>query len=109
MQAYAFPGNVRELSNIIERAVAFSRGAELTVSDLPERIMGTQVVGDGTGAPLLDDIGSDLPSIDELQRRYARRVLERTEGNKRRAAAILGITRGTLYRWLGPAPESGDS
>lgn len=107
LRAYAFPGNVRELSNTIERAVAFSRGPEITVSDLPERIMrleGSQ--GGAAEAPILDDISADLPSIEELQRRYARRVLERTEGNKRRAAAILGITRGTLYRWLEPEPGS---
>ncbi|MFW6092671.1 MAG: sigma-54-dependent transcriptional regulator [Pseudomonadota bacterium] len=100
LRHYPFPGNVRELSNVVERAVAFSRGPDVTVNDLPDRLT------DGISAPgqdvdgLLDDLQSDLPSIEQLQRRYARRVLERTGGNKRRAAAILGVTRGTLYRWL---------
>ncbi len=103
LRAYEFPGNVRELSNVIERAVAFSRGPEITVSDLPDRVMAqspSPTLPDASG--ILDDIGADLPSIEELQRRYARRVLDRTGGNKQRAAAILGITRGTLYRWLEP-------
>ena len=42
-----------------------------------------------------------LPTLDEMQQRYMRYVLEQAGGNKRRAAALLGIGRRTLYRWLG--------
>lgn len=100
LRAYPFPGNVRELSNVMERAVAFCRSGEITVGDLPGRV--TQAWSSSTEATsdALETLENDLPSIEQLQRRYARRVLERTDGNKRRAAAILGVTRGTLYRWL---------
>lgn len=106
LNAYAFPGNVRELSNVIERAVAFCQGTLINVGDLPARIPESE--GEPSSLthhsdtpeygkePLLED----LPTLDVLQRRYARQVLERTDGNKQQAAAILGVTRSTLYRWL---------
>ncbi len=101
LRSYRFPGNVRELSNVMERAVAFSRGSEITVGDLPARV--TQGLSERFPGEVLDEVASGWPPVEELQRRYARRVLEHTGGNKRRAAAILGVTRSTLYRWLSEA------
>ncbi len=113
LRAYDFPGNVRELSNVMERAATFSRGPRVVEADLPARLL--RRLDDDEGG---DDDGGDeeeakegavggwaaltsgLPTMEALQRRYARQVLERTGGNKQRAAAILGVTRGTLYRWL---------
>lgn len=99
LKRYSFPGNVRELRNVIERAVLFSRGEEVHPEDFPDRMrqVGQQALG-------LDasDQGpfADLPNLETLQQRYARYVLEHTEGNKKQAADILGVTRSTLYRWL---------
>ncbi|MDT8310450.1 MAG: helix-turn-helix domain-containing protein [Methylophaga sp.] len=44
--------------------------------------------------------GSVLSTLDQLQKRYVRKILDKVGGNKRRAAALLGIGRRTLYRWL---------
>ncbi len=105
LNAYTFPGNVRELSNVIERAVAFCRGGLISVGDLPARIPESQGHLSTGRAPNQRETGNeslvdDFPTLEVLQRRYARRVLERTDGNKQQAAAILGVTRSTLYRWL---------
>jgi two-component system, NtrC family, response regulator AtoC len=103
LRAYPFPGNVRELQNAVERAVAFCPGERVEPGHLPERLLRpeTQIAapvtprGDGG---LLD--GPVMPTLDEVQKRYVRRVLEEVGGNRRRAAALLGIGRRTLYRWL---------
>src|SRR6056297_95530 len=105
LNAYTFPGNVRELSNVIERAVAFCRGGLISVGDLPARIPESRGHLSTGSAPNQRETGNeslvdDFPTLEVLRRRYARRVLERTDGNKQQAAAILGVTRSTLYRWL---------
>jgi DNA-binding NtrC family response regulator len=102
LKSYAFPGNVRELSNAIERAVTYCRGREIDLNDLPERMQ--------TGAPGAEDLSAEhalpsapdepLPTLEHLERRYVRHVLQRAGNNKRRAAEILGIGRRTLYRYL---------
>lgn len=103
---YPFPGNVRELRNVIERAVAYCQGSRITAQDLPDRLRAAQPDsgGDGPSAKSEDEQyliqGNILPTLDELQKRYARLVLQRVDGNKQRAAALLGIGRRTLYRWL---------
>jgi DNA-binding NtrC family response regulator len=113
LHAYPFPGNVRELANALERATAFCDGREIRPAHLPERIRsrrinvapgGTDaealpVTGDGgSGFPFLD--GDEPLPLDTLERRYIRWVLDRADGNKRRAAELLGIGRRTLYRKL---------
>ncbi|MBA4742332.1 MAG: sigma-54-dependent Fis family transcriptional regulator [Azoarcus sp.] len=104
LAAYPFPGNVRELQNVVERAVAFAAGERVEVVDLPARLANdtmpapaADIVSRGDGG-LLD--GTVLPTLDEVQKRYVRRVLDEVGGNRRRAAALLGIGRRTLYRWL---------
>ncbi len=98
LKRYAFPGNVRELRNVIERAVLFSRGSDVQPEDFPDRLRdaraeaGVQAANDGPFG--------DLPSLEVLQQRYAEYVLDHTGGNKKQAAEILGVTRSTLYRWL---------
>lgn len=101
LREYSFPGNVRELANALERAVTFCDGDRVLPSDLPSRMHTPE-----TGSNALHQAvstGTDverMPTLEQVQRRYARQVLERVGGNKRQAARILGINRRTLYRWL---------
>ncbi len=106
--AYPFPGNVRELRNAMERAATFATGRRIGAKHLPARIReysaGTRGTPPGSdGVPEEDD--QALLSLADVERRHIRRVLDRVGGNKRRAAAILGIGRGTLYRKLGETEE----
>jgi DNA-binding NtrC family response regulator len=100
---YPWPGNVRELSNAMERAVTFCEGERVGVEHLPERVRDAPTRSSGpAGDPLpeLLDGREVLPTLEELRRLYLQYVLERVDGNKRRAAALLGVGRRTLYRWL---------
>lgn len=87
---YRWPGNVRELENTIERLVVFSRGSQIDVPDLPFK--------PSAGPDLEGRLFVDLPSLDELERRYLLHVIEQVGGNRTRAAEVLGIDRRTLYR-----------
>lgn len=106
--AYPFPGNVRELRNAMERAATFATGRRVAAKHLPARIREHSAESRGTppepgGVPDGDDHA--LLPLAEIERRHIRNVLDRVGGNKRRAAAILGIGRGTLYRKLGETEE----
>ena len=107
LQQYSFPGNIRELQNAVERAATFCDTVLIEAHHLPQRIR------EQTGAPLLpantavipqqpnQPADADaLPTLETVQRQYIHQVLAATDGNKRRAADILGITRRTLYRWI---------
>jgi DNA-binding NtrC family response regulator len=94
MMEYRWPGNVRELANCIARAVAFARFDEVTVDDLPERIRSFRP--DRFVISVDDD--EEIVSLVEMERRYVKKVLELLNGNKTRAAQVLGIDRRTLYR-----------
>ncbi len=92
---YDWPGNVRELENCIERGVALAQGDQITIDDLPERVRAFESV-----AVEPDDLGGTLLTVQELERRHIIRVLEAVDGNKTRAAEVLGFDRRTLYRKL---------
>ena len=96
LTAYAWPGNIRELENVLARALALRSGQSITLRDLPPEI--TKAAPAAAGAGLLDQEPT-LP-LDEVERRYILRVLESTHGNKLKAAEILGIDRSTLHRKL---------
>jgi DNA-binding NtrC family response regulator len=96
---YDWPGNVRELENTIERAALRARGTEVVIDDLPARIQAV----DRHQRPVstrstLQDLYADLPSLEDLERRYLSHVLEAVGGNRSRAAEIMQIDRRTLYR-----------
>jgi DNA-binding NtrC family response regulator len=87
---YRWPGNVRELENTIERLVVLSRGSIIDLADLPFK--------PPTGPELEERLFVDLPSLDEIERRYLLHVIEQVGGNRTRAAEVMGIDRRTLYR-----------
>jgi DNA-binding NtrC family response regulator len=96
--AYGWPGNVRELESAIEYAVLHARGHEIVPEDLPEKLQSVQVRA-AARSPL-SALFEDLPSLDELERRYLLYILEVAGGNRTRAAEILHVDRRTLYRMI---------
>jgi DNA-binding NtrC family response regulator len=90
---YDWPGNIRELENCMERAVALCRYDVVTTDDLPERIR-----AHARSELVVDSSADEMVTLDEMQRRYVRRVLAAFRGNKTRAARALGIDRRSLYR-----------
>ncbi|MGH7295475.1 MAG: helix-turn-helix domain-containing protein, partial [Polyangiaceae bacterium] len=97
LEAYAFPGNVRELSHVIERAMLLAREGVITATDLPPEV--TQAFATHASSPGgMGTLADDWPTLQVLERRYIDRVLSRTGGNKTRAADVLGIDRRTLNR-----------
>ena len=95
MTAYPWPGNVRELRNVVEGAATLALGPRIEPADLPTRVQEAEV-----GNGLLAGAAEDAVSLRELERRYIHEVLRQTEGNRSRAAEILGLDRKTLYRKL---------
>ncbi len=93
MMAYQWKGQVRELENVIERAVLLSDGDFLTLEDLPASFKKS------SGS---DDFQMDSDKLDEaiqvFEKHHIQSVLKRTEGNKSEAARLLGIDPSTLYR-----------
>jgi len=101
LMAYDWPGNIRQLENTVERALALGRGSpQIDVSVLPEEIQQATPTAHDAG-PTLPDEGFDLESyITRIEYHLIRQSLERTGGNKRQAAALLGLKRTTLVEKL---------
>ncbi len=97
LMAYAWPGNVRQLENAIEHAIAFSGGRpQIDVGDLPPDIQQAQELALASPVTLPED-GMNLDTfIDQVERELIERSLERTGGNKGQAARLLGLKRTTL-------------
>jgi two-component system response regulator HydG len=94
---YPWPGNVRELRNAIERAVALTRFDALSVDDLPDKVRNHR----DSHVLVAGQDPSELVSLEEVEQRYIRRVMQAAGDNKSLAAQILGLDRTTLYRKLG--------
>jgi DNA-binding NtrC family response regulator len=88
---YDFPGNVRELENIIERGVALSNGATIELAHLPEDLKDLEI-------RTFRKKEGRLPSLEDQEISYIRWVLRETGGNKTLAAQVLGIDRVSLWR-----------
>lgn len=88
---YDWPGNVRELENAVERAVVITQNSLIKKEDLPSKILDGQ-------QHLVKRAFNDLITLEELKNQYTLMVLEKTKGNKKMAAEILGINPRTLYR-----------
>jgi DNA-binding NtrC family response regulator len=101
LRAYAWPGNVRQLRNVIERAVLIAEGPVLRAEHLSPEVLAATQEGDGSQ-------GGFLP-LRELEREHIRRALEVTGGNLGDTARILGIHRNTLrqkLRQIRPRPDA---
>jgi DNA-binding NtrC family response regulator len=90
-QGYDWPGNIRQLRNVIERAVVIARKDEITVRDLPSEVT---AVRREVGRVVVPN------TLREIEIQVIRDVLEKCEGNKSRAARMLGISRKAFYKRL---------
>ncbi|HEX9860849.1 MAG TPA: sigma-54 dependent transcriptional regulator [Nitrospirota bacterium] len=94
LTGYDFPGNVRELENVIERGVALTTGNSIEMSHLPDDIKNLSI-------RTFRRKGGNIPTLEEQETAYIEWVLQETGGNKTAAAQILGIDRVSLWRKLG--------
>jgi transcriptional regulator with GAF, ATPase, and Fis domain len=95
LKTYNWPGNIRELENVIERAVITCTRKVVTVDDLPKNIIDS--AKKETDSKVVVEIGS---TMDDIEKRIIAETLSYTKGDKKHASEILGITRKTLYRKL---------
>jgi two-component system response regulator HydG len=97
LMSYSFPGNVRELENIIERAVIIEKNSFITPESLPQSLTMFHI----------ETIEPDkIRTMDEINREYAQKVVEMLGGNKSKAAELLGISRTSLWRILSDGQRS---
>jgi two-component system response regulator PilR (NtrC family) len=97
LSRYSFPGNVRQLQNLVERAATLADGDELGVGLLPPAVRGEEESAD-TSAPSISDGFSLEKYLDETERRYLREAIRRA-GGKMKAAELLGLSfRSFRYR-----------
>jgi two-component system response regulator AtoC len=92
LDLYEFPGNVRELANILERAVIMAAGARVEATDLPEPVRAS--------AARQKMSGCLRPTLAQIEAEYICATLAATRGNKSEAARLLGISRKNLYEKL---------
>ena len=101
LQSYSWPGNVRELRNCLERAAAISLSDTIDSTQIPFLAAGPIGVAAGHNAQTTTVAPQTAAlTLEELEREHILRVLEESNGNRERAAAILGISSRTLYRKL---------
>src|SRR5262249_8363969 len=97
LSAYSYPGNVRELRNIVERAVILSGDDEIGLEHIVISGSGTAVASAPFFAVHLD-AGKAPPTLEQLERGYIARLLELTHGNRTQAARLLGVSYPTISK-----------
>lgn len=111
LQAYPWPGNIRELRNFCENAVVLRRGGSLTEYDLEPKYRGAGASGVAAGAsasgaaPGFPVPASNSLSVEENEKRLLREALIKARGNRTEAAKLMGISRRTLHRKIVQWPE----
>lgn len=121
LQAYPWPGNIRELRNFTENAVVMHRGAKLTEYDLEPRFRGERlalpapaadvtggvrsVATSGASVASTGNAGGPSLSVEENEKRLLREALIKARGNRTKAAQLMGISRRTLHRKVAQWPE----
>jgi DNA-binding NtrC family response regulator len=98
LRTWRWPGNIRELRNVVERALVLGDGPQLQLDDLPPELLHAAPSVGGQGGVVVTP--ANIRTLAELEREAIGAALSATEGNKARAAALLGIDRTTLYRKL---------
>ncbi|MCM0606274.1 MAG: sigma-54-dependent Fis family transcriptional regulator [Xanthomonadaceae bacterium] len=91
LMSFRWDGNVRELENVVERAVVLATDSMISEGDIP-------TPGVTNAEEFFGSAITDFPTVEQLERRYMQVILEKTGGRKEQAAQILGFTRRTLYR-----------
>lgn len=99
LQDYPWPGNIRELRNIMERIMSLYVSEIILPTHIPLEIRNYQKYTNNK-IHSSEDISSELITLDELEKRYVKKVLQETNGNKSRTAKILGIHPTSLFRKL---------
>jgi two-component system response regulator AtoC len=100
LRRHSWPGNIRELENLIERVVIMRGSGQITLADLPANVRTSRDTG-SNAIPDLPDEGTDLRAmLEQVEERMIAEALERTGGNKNRAAELLGLNRTTLVEKL---------
>ncbi|KAA3620405.1 MAG: sigma-54-dependent Fis family transcriptional regulator [Calditrichaeota bacterium] len=94
LQRYDWPGNVRELENVIERSLIMAGNEPITISDLPPYLQ------EERETPTLFDIPEGGIILEDLEKKLIQSAIDKAEGNKSRAAQLLGITRRKLYSMM---------
>ena len=104
LQKYDYPGNARELENIVERSLALCDASEIQPHHLPSTLYGKPNID-------LPTVQTTKPnkSLEEKEREYILSVLKSVDGNKTKAAKIIGIDRVSLWRKLKKYEQNGFS
>jgi DNA-binding NtrC family response regulator len=107
LQAYPWPGNIRELRNFCENAVVLRRGGSLTEYDLEPKFRGgvapAPLIAAGHGQP--PALAANPLSVEQNEKRLLREALLKSRGNRTKAAEMMGVSRRTLHRKIAQWPE----